>query len=102
MRLDKAIEKKIVKNLDRLDPNALFTKTMKKVVLGPKLTGMDEPQEFFRQDFEWVFFKTRVKRDINLSILAIGKKENRNVTVALRGRNGYLWCRYRYHHYPYP
>lgn len=90
MRLDKAIEKKIVKNLDRIDPNALFPKTMNKVILEPSYTGADEPQEIYRQDFEWVFFKTRVKRDIKLSILAIGKKKNRNTSVKLRGRIGYL------------
>lgn len=92
MRLDKAIEKKIVKNLDKLDPNALFPKNLDKVILNPSFTGMYEPQEIYRQDFDFVFFKTRVKRNINLSILAIKKKENRNTSVVLRGKTGYLWC----------
>ena len=91
MRLDEAIERKIVKNLDNVDPNALFPKRIEKVILDSSLTGMDEPQEIQRQEFEYVFFKTRVKRDINLSILAIGKAENRNATVSLRGRTGYVW-----------
>ena len=92
MRLDEAVEKKIVKNLDKFDPNALFPKRIEKVNLEPSYTGMDEQQEIYRQDFEWVFFKTRVKRDIKLSMLAVGKKENRSASVGLRGRTGYLWC----------
>jgi len=91
MRLDEAIEKKIVKNLDKVDPNALFPKTMKKVVLWTGLTGIDEPQKFQKQDYEWIFFRTRVKRNIDLSMLAVGKEENRNVSVKLNGRAGYLW-----------
>ena len=91
MRLDKAIERKIVENLDKVDPNALFPKSLNKVILEPSYTGVDETQEIYRQDFDFIFFKTRVKRDINLSMLAIGKKENKSASVEIRGETGYLW-----------
>lgn len=91
MRLDKAIEKKIVKNLDNIDPNALFPKNPNKVTLDPIYTGVLKKQEIYRPDFDYVFFKTRVKRDIKLSILAIGKEENKNASVSLRGKIGYIW-----------
>jgi len=92
MRLDEAIEKKIVKNLDKVDPNALFPKNLDSIVLETIYTGAYNSQEIQRQDFDYVFFRTRVKRDIKLSILAIGKKETRKASVELCGKTGYLWC----------
>lgn len=90
MRLDEAIKEKIVRNSDKVDPNALFPKK-KMVILPHNITGAEETQKVYRQDFEYVFFKTRVKRKVDLTILAIGKDSDKNGIVSLKGSTGYLY-----------
>lgn len=91
MRLDEAINKKIVRNLDMMDPNALFDMKRKKVVLDQTETGIEEMQEFYRQDFDYTFFKIREKggRSTTLYMIAKIEPENKESEVSLRGVNGF-------------